>query len=107
MNNGVCKLCRRYSNLMGNTRDDLWYCGKTIRSRPSHVIPCHSELIVDDLRPITKAMTRPPEWCERVLEQTILEPEEKVELEKDSSLVYDGNRLAEMHVWEKSKNSYN
>ena len=91
---------------MGNTRSDVWYCGKTILAQPSSVIPGHSVIIVDNLRPISAQMVRPPEWCERVLEQTILGPEEKVELEKDASIVYDGNKLAAWRLEDRVKNQY-
>lgn len=106
MNRNVCQLCRRFSNLLGNKREDLWYCATTLFTEPSEVIPGHSVLIQNDLRPITSAMTKPPVWCERLLEQTILSPEEKVELEKDSNIVYDGNEAADWRLKDRQTNQF-
>jgi hypothetical protein len=106
MNKNVCQLCRRFSNLKGNKREDLWYCATTLYPEDSAVIPGHSFLVKNDLRPITSSMTKPPTWCERILEQTILNSNEKVELEQDSNIVYNGNNLAEWHVKERQVNQF-
>lgn len=106
MNKSVCQLCRRFSNLLENKREDVWYCATVLHTKPSEVIPGHSVIIKDSLRPITSAMVKPPSWCERILEQTILSPEEKVELEQDAKIVYDGNKEAELYVKERQVNPY-
>jgi len=57
----------------------------------SVVIPDHSVLVRENFLVIMVASRR-PEWCERPLEQTILEPEAEVEIEPDlKGPVYDGN----------------
>ena len=106
MNRCVCQLCRRFDNLLDNKREDVWYCATHLSTIPSAVIPGHSVLVKDNLRPISIAMKVPPAWCERVLEQTILSPDEKVELEKDSNIVYDGNDVAAWHEKQRKVNSY-
>lgn len=82
----------------------MWYCATSLHKENSFVIPGHSYWVKDNLRPITLTMVTPPAWCERVLEQTILSPEEKVELQQDSNVVYDGNDLAEWRAKSRKDN---
>lgn len=72
----------------------VWLCASEVYLTHSDVIPGHSVVHQDKLRPVTVSMT-PPQWCERILEQTILEPNEKVNIEPDKRLVFDGNKVAE------------
>lgn len=40
-------------------------------------------------------MKQPPEWCERTLEQVLLEKDDKPDIRGDQTIVYDGNKEAE------------
>lgn len=62
----------------------------------STVIPGFSFPVLSTFHYVT-AECSVPEWCERPLEQTILAPEDKVDITPDNPLVYDGNSLAEHH----------
>jgi hypothetical protein len=47
----------------------------------------------------------PPDWCEKPLEQVILEPDAKPDIrpDEDARLVRDGNMAAELHVLDRSE----
>ena len=62
---------------------------------PSRVVPGHSYCRQDNLRPVTEEMKVPPDWCERPLEQVVLEPKAEIEARPDVTLVADGNGVAE------------
>ena len=94
MNRKVCEKCRRYGGSW-NGNGKTWYCAEDVQLWSSEVIPEHSSLEKDKFHPITEGMLKPPEWCERPLEQVILSPDEDVDIKKDATLVYDGNRRAE------------
>jgi hypothetical protein len=95
MNRKVCEKCRRYGGLA--EKPDTWWCGETIYKENSEFIPGHSLIETQDFHPMTKSRKQPPEWCERILEQTILNENEEADIEADKKLVYDGNDAAEFH----------
>jgi len=93
MNRSVCEKCRRFCGAWpGN--ENFWACAKLLSEESSDVIPEHNFLQRDQLHPIGKE-SRVPEWCEKPLEQTILLPEERAEVRKDSMISWDGNKRAE------------
>lgn len=42
-----------------------------------------------------------PNWCEHTLEQTIVSPDERVEVTPDTKLAYDGNGAAAFSLHQK------
>lgn len=94
MNKNVCKLCRRFEEDVYK-RPNYWMCAKELVSMYSDVIPGHSYFTGYNFHPISAELPM-PEWCERPLEQTILSPEDTVNIEPDSNIVYDGNTLSDI-----------
>jgi hypothetical protein len=93
MNRSVCEKCRRFDGKYpGNPSS--WLCAEVVYWEMSGVIPGHKFLKRDNLHPMNASRDLPPEWCERILEQTILSPEDKADIDKDANLVYDGNNHA-------------
>jgi len=79
--------------------DKLWYCAQSVWQEVSEVVPGCRFLNKDIYHPISADTKLPPEWCERPLEQTILDPNEKVNIEShEQKLVYDGNGAADNYV---------
>lgn len=94
MNRNVCELCRRFGKDT-NDRPNVWMCAQYVYLEPSGVIPGHSFARLDGFHYMV-AGSPIPEWCERPLEQTILSPDEQVDIDPDDNhLVYDGNHLAD------------
>ena len=81
-----------------------WMCAKEVSMEESDVVPGYSYVKLDVLHPVVESRTVPPDWCERPLEQVILNPDDKPDLREDARLVYDGNSQAENRAEElKSK----
>lgn len=99
MNRKICEQCRRYGGKYGD-RDDVWLCGSTSARIPSDLIPQMSRLDFQDFVPLIKT-SHPPKWCEMILEQTIVKPDEPVKIDKrclselKSKLTWDGNDTAD------------
>ena len=80
-------------------------CARHIHLQNSPVIPGCS-FVVRDLFHYITAEVRVPEWCERSLEQTILNPDEKTDIKPDSHMEYDGNDLAKLHHKDKEQKAW-
>jgi len=104
MNKFLCEKCKRFAGKYPES-DNAWACAQSFYWQDSSVIPGHKHMIKDCLRPITAQMTIPPSYCERMLEQTILTPDDKPEIEKDAILQYDGNDRASHEAEYKKWNS--
>lgn len=94
MNKSVCIACRRYGGAYRGL-PDKWLCASRVVHLPSAVIPGHSVVKGDFFTIIDKKSTEAPEWCESVLAQVIMEPDEDIEIRAAEKLVFDGNELAE------------
>ncbi len=103
MNRNVCKICRRFEPDTNNI-PDCWTCAETVWLEESEVIPGHSIIRRDSFHYLNSECEAPV-WCERPLEQTILSPEDEVEITPDAGLVFDGNKMADRKL-EFKKNSY-
>lgn len=105
MNENVCRLCRRYARRTSNGMARGWLCAKWLNLVHSPVIPGHSYWERDHLHPMTDDRKVPPDWCEKPLEQVILEPDAKPDIrpDEDARLVRDGNMAAELHVLDRSE----
>ena len=66
-------------------------CAKNVHLEVSDVIPGHSYVERNDFHFMSEDVLIHPEWCERPLEQTVVSPDEKVELKPDGNVVFDGN----------------
>lgn len=95
MNKSVCELCRRFGEDT-HKRQGIWMCAEHVYLEHSEVIPGFSFPVLSTFH-YTTAESPVSEWCERPLEQTILAPDEKVDITPDNPLVYDGNPVAERH----------
>jgi len=106
MNLSVCQKCRRFS---GKTpeNDKVWLCAEVVYMSPSDVIPGHRYLCKDNYHYLNADVSVPPEWCERPLEQTILDPNEKVNIEShEQRLIHDGNKNCEFRVLHKHRRDW-
>lgn len=72
-------------------------CAKHVQKQWSEVVPGFSYYDRDMLHPMTDSRSEPPEWCERPLEQVVLEPDADVEARPDGKIEYDGNGAAQTH----------
>lgn len=97
MNENVCRKCRRYAgkSVSGYVRGDAWLCARSIEQEESEVIPGHSYWKKNDLHPIIASVQQPPEWCDRPLEQVLLTSDAPADIMADSTIVFDGNDVAE------------
>ena len=90
MNRSVCEACRRFQPDVYK-RSNFWMCAKNVHLEVSDVIPGHSYVERNDFHFMSEDVLIHPEWCERPLEQTVVSPDEKVELKPDGNVVFDGN----------------
>ena len=104
MNRELCEKCRRYES-DPDKRGGIWMCAKHIYLEHSSVIPGHSFYIRNLFHYMTSE-AQVPEWCERPLEKTILNPDEKTDIAPDSNVQYDGNDLAVWHRRDKEQKAW-
>ena len=108
MNRNICEKCKRYGGKYED-RDDVWLCASVGDKTPSDLIPQMSQVIFENFVPLAKT-NHPPKWCEMILEQTIVEPDEIVKMderclrEMKTKLVWDGNDTADFAREMKMKN---
>ena len=98
MNENVCRLCKRYAGKSSFTRG--WLCASVIFLMPSKVIPGCSYYVKDNFHPITEDRKVLPEWCEKPLEQVVLNPDASVpdSIRKDGLVQFDGNSEWNYHL---------
>jgi hypothetical protein len=75
-------------------------CAEQVWYEESQVIPGHSFINRDNLHFMSRDSLM-PNWCEHTLEQTIVSPDEKVEVTPDAKLAYDGNGSAVFSLHQK------
>jgi len=75
-------------------------CAEQVWTEHSQVVPGHSFINRDNLHFVNRDSPMPA-WCEHTLEQTIVSPDEKVEVTPDTKLIYDGNGAAVFNLHQK------
>lgn len=78
MNETICKGCKRYKEMDGSW--NRWQCAERLDEVRSQVVPGHIVTHQSNFKTIYKYGSKPPEWCGFVLEQTLVGPDEKIEV---------------------------
>ena len=94
-------MCRRYAGRSVSGMLAGWLCARSVQLCVSEVVPGFSYYKKDMLHPMTRVRRVPPNWCERPLEQVVLDSDADIEARPDETMMYDGNPEAQRHLEER------
>ena len=80
MNRNLCSGCKRFQ---AGEDDEQWFCASEVEERYSKVVPGFIIYEKNFLHQIQKTRKLPPEWCEYIIEQTVVTEEDVIEEKKN------------------------